>query len=173
MAARYGEIRYAESRYAPGAAIAVLVPVYIDYRSIAPVIFDTRTLSMPKHGVFIDNLVVGDDWRIKRTYSDLDSGLTFSKWYFTLKSNANEIDATAEVQVSITSVLGANGQITDAATTGGTVAGYFDIADTLTDDLIADQRYYYDIQGITDAGAIYTFETGIIQPRRGFTFATT
>lgn len=173
MAARYGEIRYAESRYAPGASLVTFVPVYVDERSIAPAIFDTRTLSMPKHGVFIDNLVVGDDWRIKRTYTDLDSGLTFSKWYFTLKSNAAELDATAEVQVSITTVSGTNGQITDATTTGGTVAGYFDIPDTLTDDLAADQRYYYDIQGITDAGAVYTFETGMIQPRRGFTFATT
>lgn len=146
--------------------------VTTDSRTISPGIYDVRTMAMARRGVRItDTLIHGDDWRFSRTYTDMPTGITFSTWYLTIKSSETEADP-GDIQVSITSSAGAAGQITDDTTAGGSVAGYFNVADTVTDDLTVDQQYFYDIQGITSTGAIYTFETGVLYPRRGYTGAT-
>lgn len=169
--ANYGAFRYGEAVYNGAAgAVVLVVPVIVDNRTISPGIYDLRSLAVARRGVIIENLIQGDDWRIQRTYDNLETGLTFSTWYLTIKSSATEADP-GDIQKSITSVSGAAGQITDTTSTGGSVAGYFVVPDTQTDDLTIDQKYYYDICGITDTGAVYTFETGVIYPRRGFTDA--
>ena len=169
----YNQAVYNESAYnAAVAGGAVIVPpVTVDNRTLSPNIYDVRTLQMAKRGLVLENLIHNNDQRIQRTYTNMPTGLVFSTWYLTIKSSETEADP-GDIQVSITSSAGAAGQITDVTTTGGSVAGYFNIADTTFDNLTVDQRYYYDITGITDAGAKYTFETGLIIPRRGYTGAT-
>jgi hypothetical protein len=116
--------------------------------------------------------VAGDTWKLIRTYTGLQTGVTISKVYWTVKNNPADADGSALFQKSITSSLGSTGQITDASSSDGSIA--FNIIATAanTASLTVDQEYYYDLQGIGSDGAVYTFETGSIIPAQGVTTAS-
>lgn len=156
---------------ASAAATAVGV-LAIDSRSSAPSIMDVRTIAVAKLGVEIYRLVAGDTWKLIRTYTGLQTGVTISKVYFTVKNAATDTDANAIFQKSITGTLTSSGQITTATTTAGTIV--FNIIASRTDTalLTPEVEYYYDLQGIGSDGAVYTFETGTVTPQRGVTDAS-
>lgn len=157
---------------APGSAIVAVGVLAVDTRSIAPNIMDVRTIAVAKLGVSITRLVAGDTWKLIRTYTGLQTGVTISKVYWTVKNDPTDADGAALFQKSITSSLASTGQITDASSSDGTIA--FNIIATAanTASLTVDQEYYYDLQGIGSDGAVYTFETGSIIPAQGVTTAS-
>lgn len=85
---------------------------------------------MTKTGYTIKDVVIGSAFRITRTYTGLPTGVTISTVYLTVKRNLTDADADALVSISITTTLGANGQITDADTTGGSIAMYFNVSES-------------------------------------------
>lgn len=126
---------------------------------------------MTKTGVKILNFVIGDAKRIKRTYSDLPVGFTVAKAYLTIKRSPALADADALAQVEITSSAAASGQITDAATTGGSIALYFDLQESDTSAASAGD-YVYDVQVEMSGGETHTLEIGTINFIKGVTDAT-
>lgn len=126
-------------------------------------------------GIQITDKVAGDALRIQRTYTDLPTGITFSKIYLTVKRRKTDPDSAKVLQKSITTSAGVDGQITDATTTGGSIAFFFDLSTTETDDLTPGTTFYGDFQGITDdsPGRPYTFELFEIRMLQGQTDATT
>ena len=157
---------------APGPAVVAVGVLAVDTRSIAANIMDVRTIAVAKLGVSITRLVAGDTWKLIRTYTGLQTGVTISKVYWTVKNDPADADGSALFQKSITSSLGSTGQITDASSSDGSIA--FNIIATAanTASLTVDQEYYYDLQGIGSDGAVYTFETGSIIPAQGVTTAS-
>ena len=155
------------------AAAVATSPLALDTRSLVAGIDDTRTIVVAKLNQRITALVAGDTWKFIRTYTGLTTGVTISKVYMTVKNDPTDTDITALVQRSITTASTAAGQITDASTSDGAIAFNVIILDTQSVLLTPLEDYYYDLQGIGDDGAIYTFETGIITPAQGVTAATT
>ena len=120
------------------------------------------------------DLVAGDTWTFIRTYAGLPTGVTISKVYLTIKENETDLDAAAKVQKSITTSATADGQITDADSSGdGEIAFNIIIEASKSDDLTPEVDYFYDFQGIDSNGYVYTFEKGKITPRQGITDAAT
>jgi len=121
--------------------------------------------------VQIEGYVSGDDLRITRTYTELPDGIIISKAYLTIKERLIDSDAEAIIQKTITSAEDASGSITDPDTTGGSIALYFDLSSAETLELLPVTIYAYDVQVITQAGAIYTCEKGTIVMHQGVTDA--
>lgn len=119
-----------------------------------------------------DGLVLGDDFDVTRPITDLPSGVTISKAYFTVKSNESDLDAAAIFQKTITSVLdNAEGQITDTGADGtGSVTFYLQAADTVL--MTADVEYVYDIQLVLSNARLNTPEKGLISGTGQVTRAT-
>jgi hypothetical protein len=156
----------------PGAAVVAVVPLALDTRSLAPEITDVRTIAVAKLNQYIWKLVAGDTWKFVRTYTGLQTGVTISKVYLTVKENPTDTDAAAMFQKSITTTASASGQITDSTTADGSIAFNVIAAKTDTILLTPEQDYYYDFQGIGSDGMVYTFETGLINPQQGVTSAS-
>lgn len=143
---------------------------------------DSRTITLETYGVTKTGIkitrVMGDAWRLARTYKGLPAGVTLLKAYLTVKRFLEDTDAAALVQKSITGTLASAGQITDASTSDGQIALYFDFdaADTASADAgcapVEPFVYWYDVQVHDDGGAIYTLERGKIYFLRGSTRAT-
>lgn len=126
---------------------------------------------MAVKNIKIKNFTAGDGWRFERTYTDLPTGITFTKVYLTIKEEFNDADP-GEIQKFITGTLSSSGQITDASTSDGTIEFYIDVPHTDTENLTAEITYYYDLKGITST-VPYTFEIGQITPLWGVTDAST
>lgn len=135
-------------------------------------ISDTRSLDVAKFGIYLGRFVAGDTWRINRTYSNTANAGTISTIYWTVKTDPTLPDASAIFQRVITSGLTAAGQITDANAADGSIALNIIALKTQTTLLTPGQEYYYDVQGVTSTGAVYTFETGTIVPQQGVTTAS-
>lgn len=157
---------------APGAIVALPRPLAVDARTIAPAVFDVRSIAVAKLDAVIYKLVAGDTWKLIRTYTGLQTGVTISKVYWTVKADPAQADAAAMFQKTITTAATASGQITDASTADGTITLNVIAAKSETVQLTPGQEYYYDLQGITTDGAVYTFETGTITPAQGVTTAS-
>lgn len=177
MSAIYGSPRYNTQRYRQTAAETALpAPLSIDSRSYSADWDDERTYSllnyaMTKTNVSITNLVIGDTKRFTRTYSDLPSGSTVATAYLTVKMRDTYADADAVVAKSITTTATSSGEITDALTTGGSIAFYFDMSKTDTAAFSAGIAYVYDIQVKLSGGEIHTMERGTMTWIRSITDA--
>lgn len=128
---------------------------------------------MTKTGVEIRDVVIGDDFRIQRTYTGLPTGMSIAKAWLTIKESDRQIDADALLQNEITTSVTAAGQITDADTTGGDIALYFDLARAETATARHVQPYLYDVQIQVSDGSIHTLEKGTIVFILGVTDANT
>lgn len=128
---------------------------------------------MAATGQEIRDIVAGDNAGIKRSFTISPSTLvlTFAKVYLTIKSRRKDLDAVAVVQKSITTTLTSSGQITKPNTgSDHLIQFYFLLTKTETGLLLPGKAYWYDLQGITDLGEVYTFETeSKIIPLQGIT----
>lgn len=162
-------------------------PLSIDRRTIATTWSDTRiidgagwrdvrafplpSIGMTKTGVKIKNVVIGDDFRVERTYTTLPTGVVITMAWLTMKKSEKLADVDALMQLPITTTLGVNGQITDADTTGGNLAMFFDLSRLKTALAKPDLEYVYDIQVRASDGQIHTLEKGTVAFIRGVTDA--
>jgi hypothetical protein len=152
-------------------------PLSIDSRTYSANWDDERTHSlldfaMTKTNVQITNLVIGDTKRITRTYTDLPTGSTITTAYMTVKKRDTFADAAAVVQKSITATVSSAGQVTDATTTGGSIAMYFNMSKTETANFVAGIAYVYDIQVVLSGGEVHTMERGTMTWIRSITDAS-
>lgn len=124
--------------------------------------------------VRIEDLVIGDAKRIERTYTITQTGIVIEKAWMTVKASDRDLDAAALFQKSITVNSSASGQITDADTTGGSIAMFFDLVAADSQNANAGQSYLYDIQ-VKRSGESknHTLEMGTITFIRGLTDAIT
>lgn len=117
---------------------------------------------MTNTGQKIKDIAVGDAFRIQRTYTSLPTGITITKAWMTAKTSERVLDAAALFQKEITVALNADGQITDAETTDGAVAMFFDLTPANTIAALPNVEYVYDIQVLTSDGKPHTMEKGTI-----------
>lgn len=116
----------------------------------------------------ITTLVVGDDWRIERTYTGFLPNETIAKAYLTVKKRAKDADPGIFQRV-ITNVANAHGAITDV--TSPDVSLYFDVTKALTALLKPGVEYVYDVQLHSADNDIWTAEIGVIIGLQGVTQA--
>lgn len=135
-------------------------------------IFQLKSFAMTKTGVKLTNLVIGDSKRIKRRYDELPEGYTIATAYLTIKKSATQTDAQALVQKAITTSASAAGQITDALTTGGSIAMFFDLSKTDTLVFKAGVEYIYDVQVVLSTGEVHTMEVNTMTWINGVTSAS-
>jgi len=125
---------------------------------------------MPTFTGEIKDFVAGDDLQITRTITNVPSGAVLTKAWLTIKFRQDDADADAIIQKAITtSNVPGTGQITDDGAGDQSAAVRFDLTDTDTAKLHRGIKYWYDIQVLTDGGAVYTPEIGIITARQGIT----
>lgn len=125
---------------------------------------------MTKTGVKIGDVVIGDEFRIQRTYTGLPTGMTITKAWLTVKKSETIADPGL-FQREITTSGGATGQITDADTTDGILAMFFDLTKVNTGAARPNTVYFYDVQVKRSGGEIHTLEKGTIAFIRGVTDA--
>ena len=118
-----------------------------------------------------ENPTLGDDVQVIRTVTGIDSGQVVEKAWLTIKERYAETDAAAALQMEITEVDSADGQITDPGSGDVGAALLFRIADDDYDDLVGLTAYYYDIQLLLDDGVISTIEVGTVTWEREVTRA--
>lgn len=115
---------------------------------------------------------MGDEFRIQRTYTALQVGLTINKAWLTVKLSDRDLDAAALFPSKvITTTPAAAGHITDDTTTDGALGMYFDLAKTDTILASPEKEYWYDVQVKVTDGSIHTMEKGRICFMRGVTDA--
>lgn len=105
--------------------------------------------------------VYRDDVEVTRTITGLTVAQDITKAWLTVKSDLSLTDANAELQLEITTVETAAGQITDDATGDTEGALRFDISGA-TDytNLVANVLYHFDIQILLSDGKLATIEKG-------------
>lgn len=129
---------------------------------------------MTQTGVKIENFVIGDAFRVQRTYTGLQEGIIIEKAWLTVKDAESDLDATALFQKVITASLTAAGQITDADTTGGSIAMFFDIVKADNQGAKPYRSYYYDVQVKRNGESkVHTMEKGFMNFIKGITDADT
>jgi hypothetical protein len=128
---------------------------------------------MTKLGEKIEPIVMGDDFTVQRTYTNVPTGVTITKAWLTIKASDRQIDIDALIQLDITTSITANGNITDADTTDGTIEMYFNLPRAKTALAEANLQYGYDVQVKASDGLVHTMEMGTISFVRGRTDATT
>lgn len=127
---------------------------------------------MPTLDSVIDTFVVGDDLKVDRTITNIPTGDTIAKAWFTVKRSEAAADVDAIFQKSISTAYVQNqGQITNAGASG-TGALFFELNAAATVLMTGDKAYYFDIQVKTVNGALYTPEKGTITGRKQVTQAT-
>ena len=103
--------------------------------------------------------VQGDAKPIRRFVTAIPQDQTATKAWFTVKVSAADADQDAKIAKIITTQASADGLIEDAGA-GGTATVRFDLQSEDTADLVAGQRYLYDIQVLLSGGGPYTPELG-------------
>ena len=128
---------------------------------------------MPDFSGTIENFVSGDDLQITRTITNVPSGAALTRAWFTVKllHSATDDDAVIQKEITTSNVAG-TGHITDDGAGDQSAAVRFDLADTDTAKLQKGLTFLYDIQVLTDGGAIYTPEIGTITAKQGVTVDT-
>lgn len=118
-----------------------------------------------------ENPTLGDDVQVVRSVTGLSSGQVMEKAWLTIKKRYAESDAEAALQLEITEVDSAAGQITDTGSGDVGAELLFRIADDDYDDLTGQTSYFYDIQVLLDDGVINTIEVGTVTWEREVTQA--
>ena len=126
---------------------------------------------MTNTGGKIGPIVIGDDFTIQRTYTDVPVGSAIAKAWLTIKESDRQLDIDALMQLDITTALTANGQITDADAADGTISMVFKLPRAKT--VLATPRLDYglDVQVLASDGLIHTMELSAIFFVRGRTDA--
>ena len=128
---------------------------------------------MPNFNGEIKNFVSGDDFGIIRTITNVPSGALLAKAWLTVKFLWSATDANTVIQTEITtSDVSGTGHITDDGSGDQSAAVRFDLPSVDTLKLQKGLSYLYDIQVLTDGGAIYTPEIGTITALQGITAST-
>lgn len=130
---------------------------------------------MPDLDARITQFVEGDSLSIRRTIdrtlSGLTTGVVVTKAWLTVKANEGDADPGL-VQKAITTTNQAGvGQIEDDGTGDVDIVLRFDLTPTNTLAISTTGRFY-DIQVLTDGGAIYTPEKGQIRAKAQVTTAS-
>jgi hypothetical protein len=123
-------------------------------------------------GEKIGPIVIGDDFTIQRTYTDVPVGVTITKAWLTIKASDRQIDADALMQLDITTDIGPNGVITDADTTDGRISMVFKLPRAKTSLAKPNFDYGLDVQVLASDGLIHTMELTLIYFARGRTDAS-
>lgn len=134
-------------------------------------IFALPNIGMTKTGVKIKPVAIGDDFRVRRTYTTLPPGVTITKAWFTVKKSEKQADAEALIRKVVTIAPTADGQITDNNTDGGSIAMFFEPNRTETINAKPGLEYVYDVQALASDGKIHTLEKGTIPFILGVTHA--
>lgn len=177
MSAIYGSPRYNTQRYRQTAAETALpAPLSIVSRSYSANWDEVHTYSlldfaMTKTNVQLTNLVIGDSKRFEWTFDDLPVGYTIATAYMTAKMRDTYADADAVVALSTTTTQTSSGQITDAVTTGGSIAMFFDMSKTQTAGFSPGIAYVFDVQVKLSGGEIHTMVKGTMTWIRSITDA--
>lgn len=107
----------------------------------------------------INEIIVGDDYDVVRTISDLPSGETVSEAWFTVKEN--HWDTTTIVDVHITTTYSAQyGGITDTGSGDAEAEMIFHLRGGVTDNFSPYFKYIYSIRVKTPSGKYYSPELG-------------
>lgn len=164
---------------APGAAVAAVIPFSIDEQTFDTTWEDDQTFaleatSMTYTGAVLKPIVRGDDRRVIINLSSTPTGHTVTKAWLTIKRKAADLDAAALIQKEITSVLSAEGEITDEISDSGTLAMYFELLNTETGvaAIKANKTYYFDCQLLLSNGKIHTAVSGTVRFLPSYTDAT-
>lgn len=177
MGVTWGSIRWGTSRWWERVVTFTFPrPLSTDRRSLAITWTDARTIALAEDAMTAYNselrdIVIGDDRRIERTFTGLPTGHTVTRAWLTIKRRVRDADTAALAQKVITAVISDNGQITDASSSGGSIAMYFDLMETETAAAKSNVDYYYDIQVKTDAGEVHTLAIGTVRFWDGVTRA--
>lgn len=126
---------------------------------------------MPNLTGIISDFVAGDHLDIDRVISNVVPTQPLVKAWFTIKANKADPDTSALVQKVITTSDSAQGKITDDGLTDGQADVLFHLLPADTAQL-SERICYYDIQVLSQFGAIYTAELGVIRARSGVTGST-
>ena len=125
---------------------------------------------MPDFESTIKNFVAGDTLQITRTITNVPTGASLTKAWFTVKSRRTDPDSEAIIRKEVTTTdAPGTGQITDDGAGDESAAVRFDLTSTDTAKLLKGVGYSYDIQVLTDGSAVYTPEIGIITAKLGVT----
>lgn len=125
----------------------------------------------PRLNEQITGYVAGDSLTLPFSVPNMPAGRTLTKAWFTVKIAKTDADVAAVLQLTITTALTSQGQITDAT---GVAAGALTFTATAaqTAAIGADTPRYYDVQIKDDLGQIATIEGGTITFEQGVTAAT-
>jgi len=131
---------------------------------------------VPNYAGVVENLVAGDFRQLSWQVSNVPTNGSVTKAWFTVKSDAADLDVDAIFQKEITEVLDLNqGQITNTGLVGNVATGFFNLISADTILLTPGIPNVYDIQlliSMTDLSTrIETPELGVITTRDGVTDA--
>lgn len=116
----------------------------------------------------INDLVVGDNYDIIRTVTNVPSGQYLTNGWLTIRENW--WNATYVVQKHITAVLSSGGIISDTGENDTIANVIYSLSSTDTLLLHANYGYTYDLQVKTNENKYFTLETGILTPNESVTW---
>ena len=106
----------------------------------------------------IDDLTVGDTYKLTRILNAIPGSGIVSDAYWTVKSDTNLIDADAELALHITPTSSGIGTVTIG--TDGSTQLQFIVQPTTSQSFSPMSTYYYDIQVNLVSGEKYMLESG-------------
>jgi hypothetical protein len=125
----------------------------------------------------ITDRFAGDDLQVEHDVQGVETTDPLIKAWFTVKTSASILDASASLQkVITTNPVQGTGAITEDGSElqgNGTASLVFQITAAETAVLGYALRYFYDIQVKTASGKIYTTAKDSLKLERGYTDATT
>jgi len=120
----------------------------------------------------IDDLVIGDDYDILRTVTEVPDSTSLDRGWISVKINRTDPDSAAIIFKEITVVEQSGiGQIIDEGSSDGTAMVLFQLTHAETLLLYEHIAYVYDIKVRTATNKIHTAESGLLYPVRGVTEA--
>jgi hypothetical protein len=157
--------------------VETIDPQWVDIHVIAPIWNDTlavgctdwadiRTVYLARlHMTAFNNnlkpIVRGDFRCVERTFTGLPSGHTIDKAWLTVKPSLAAGDPGL-FQIEITTSATSSGQITDASSSDGQIAMFFNISSTNSAAATGGATYFYDIQVRTTTSGIHTLAMGTV-----------